>query len=116
MLRSLLTPPNPNTRLRVGTEEGLCRELRPLRLFRNPWQEYGAVAGSSEADVATLKEHSLTASEIEVKDIIQHTTTYPLCPAHHLWIGMSVTRRGGRSAKDDGEPDQERPLTQLDYD
>jgi hypothetical protein len=44
-----------------------------LVLLHNPWQEYGAVAGSAGALVAALKEHPLAAFEI---DVGKHT------PAH----------------------------------
>jgi hypothetical protein len=67
MLRSLLTPPKPTIRHRVGTEKDPSTKIHPLGLLRNPWQEYGAAEGSSEAIVAALKEHPLTASEIDVE-------------------------------------------------
>jgi hypothetical protein len=43
MLKSLLMPPKPTIRHRVGTEKGLYGGIHPLGLLRNPWQKYGAV-------------------------------------------------------------------------
>jgi hypothetical protein len=97
MLRSLLTPPKTKHSPRIGTEEGLYREIHPMGRLRNPWQGYGAVEQSSGAIVAALKEHPLTASEIDFEKHSPAHLNIPPVPNTPL-VGKDEFYEGARGA------------------